>query len=320
MSNLLFIAPERLEDAVLSTGALAQAQAMAPDGETVIICTPEAAPLFRAAPGFKTVRPRLFGGGLLAGLKLRRAAGADLYDLAVDLSGRSSLFGLPARRRLMRRKAPVLRHRVEDFAAALGAPAAPPRLFLDEQARADAAAALPLGAEPVLALGPGAAQALARWPAERFAAAARRLASAGPLQGARVVLLGGADSAEICADIARSLDSDGVAALDLSGRLDLPACGALLERATLFIGAAAPLMHLAAAAGAPTLGLFGPTDERVYAPYGPRARALRGRPFEQIMARGGPMAGLAGGASLLEDISVDAAEVAALDLLRAGGL
>ena len=31
------------------------------------------------------------------------------------------------------------------------------------------------------------------------------------------------------------------------------------------------LMHLAAAAGAPTLGLFGPTPAAEYAPAGPRA-------------------------------------------------
>ncbi len=40
-------------------------------------------------------------------------------------------------------------------------------------------------------------------------------------------------------------------------------------------------MHLAAAADAPTLGLFGPSDERLYAPWGAKARALRGpREFE----------------------------------------
>ena len=45
-------------------------------------------------------------------------------------------------------------------------------------------------------------------------------------------------------------------------------------------------MHLAAAAGAPTLGLFGPSDERLYAPVGRRTpRVVRGpRDFEAIKA------------------------------------
>ena len=44
-------------------------------------------------------------------------------------------------------------------------------------------------------------------------------------------------------------------------------------------------MHLAAAAGAPTLGLFGPSDEALYAPWGPTAHALRGpRAFDAFLA------------------------------------
>jgi hypothetical protein len=40
-------------------------------------------------------------------------------------------------------------------------------------------------------------------------------------------------------------------------------------------------MHLSAAAGAPTLGLFGPSDDRRYGPWGLNARTLRGpRDFE----------------------------------------
>ena len=35
-------------------------------------------------------------------------------------------------------------------------------------------------------------------------------------------------------------------------------------------------MHLAAAAGTPTVGLFGPSDDRLYGPWGGRSLALRG--------------------------------------------
>jgi ADP-heptose:LPS heptosyltransferase len=41
----------------------------------------------------------------------------------------------------------------------------------------------------------------------------------------------------------------------------------------LFVGNDSGLMHLAAAAGAPTLGLFGPTDAAEYGPAGRRAAA-----------------------------------------------
>ncbi|MEI9890723.1 MAG: glycosyltransferase family 9 protein [Caulobacteraceae bacterium] len=45
-------------------------------------------------------------------------------------------------------------------------------------------------------------------------------------------------------------------------------------------------MHLAAAAGAPTLGLFGPSDERLYGPWGANTRTVRGpRSLAQIKAK-----------------------------------
>jgi ADP-heptose:LPS heptosyltransferase len=85
-----------------------------------------------------------------------------------------------------------------------------------------------------------------------------------------------------------------------------------MERATLCIGNDNALTHIAAAAGAPTLTVFGPTDERVRAPYGPRTRTLRGRSLAETSTLDG------GGA--IEDVSTDAVEAAALELLHAGGL
>ncbi|MFM8375637.1 MAG: glycosyltransferase family 9 protein, partial [Phenylobacterium sp.] len=71
--------------------------------------------------------------------------------------------------------------------------------------------------------------------------------------------------------------------IDLVGRADLVTLHAALGHARLFIGNDSGLMHLAAAAGAPTLGLFGPSDERLYAPWGEKCRVLRGaRTLEQI--------------------------------------
>jgi ADP-heptose:LPS heptosyltransferase len=66
--------------------------------------------------------------------------------------------------------------------------------------------------------------------------------------------------------------------IDLAGRVDLLTAFACLKHARLFIGNDSGTMHLAAAAGVPTIGLFGPSDERLYAPWGrtPRSCAARG--------------------------------------------
>jgi ADP-heptose:LPS heptosyltransferase len=50
---------------------------------------------------------------------------------------------------------------------------------------------------------------------------------------------------------------------------------ALFRHLTLYVGNDTGTLHLAAAVGAPTLGLFGPTDPAVWAPVSAAGRTLR---------------------------------------------
>ncbi len=309
MAAILFLAPEDLGEAVLATGALAHA--LQNGGRLIVVSSEAARPLFRAAPGLVALHelPRR------AGVARAWAASRELSRLRVDLliDAREGWLGqsLAAPRRVMLKPGAMLRHRSEEWAEAIGAERAlAPKLWLDPAARAAADA---VAEGPIIAIAPGGADEAKRWPAERFAAIARRLVS-GPLAQAQVVVLGaGARDDEITRAIVSSLDADGIVARDLGRKLDLLASAALLERATLCIGNDNALTHIAAAVGAPTLTLFGPTDERVRAPFGPRARTMRGRTLEEIAAG-------ASRTDAMEAIGIDAVEAAALDLLHAGGL
>lgn len=57
--------------------------------------------------------------------------------------------------------------------------------------------------------------------------------------------------------------------------LPIRVLGALLARAGLYVGNDSGVTHLAAAWGAPTLALFGPSDPAQWAPRGPRVSTLR---------------------------------------------
>jgi lipopolysaccharide export system permease protein len=311
MASVLFLAPDDLGEAVLATGALAYA--LRDEGRVSVVASADVAPLFRAVPG--RTRTHVIGAAAADPVLVWARLLAQRFDTLLD--GRGGLLGsmLSAARRVSLRPGPMIRHRVEDWAAALDAeqPLAP-TIWLDERARQAAAGVVPDAAR-LLLLAPGGAAAAKRWPADRFAAVARRLCD-GALNGAHVIVLGAAArDAKITRAIVASLDADGIAATDLGGGFDLLACAALLERATLCIGNDNALTHIAAAAGAPTLTLFGPTDERVRAPYGARTRTLRGRPFEAAASVSALDAGAA-----MNDVSIDAVEAAALNLLHAGGL
>jgi ADP-heptose:LPS heptosyltransferase len=140
------------------------------------------------------------------------------------------------------------------------------------------------GSGPILAIAPQANWIGKTWPVERFSQAAIRLLDPdGPMADGRLMMLGGPEAMMIARGFRDVVARDKF--IDLTKGTDLLTAYAALKHARLFIGNDSGTMHLAAAAGAPTLGLFGPSDERLYGPWGPRARVVRGpRDFAAIRA------------------------------------
>jgi ADP-heptose:LPS heptosyltransferase len=313
MADLLFLPPADLREAVLATGAYARALELYPSAQVRVACSADAAGLYRAAPRLAgiSVWPATPGGWLSV---WRGLAGAR-YEAAIDLRGSPVLCAALGVARVTSPQRRGMRgSRLEQWSEALGAEhPSVARLWFDKEASGKAAQWI--GGAPLIALAPGASDPRGVWPAERFAAVARRLTAV--LPGARVALLGDAGSAAHSRAINLSLNADGVPTQDLTGRLDMAEVAAVAAGSALCLGGDGPFMHAAAASGAPTLALYGLTDERVLGPSGARARTLRGRPFEEVLA----MAETASQrGSLLEDVSIDTVEAAALELLRAGGL
>jgi ADP-heptose:LPS heptosyltransferase len=198
---------------------------------------------------------------------------ATRWDLVVDLRASAIAWLLWTRDRRVIQGGRRPGHRLTHLAALLGVTPPPlPVTWTAPEDVARAASLLPAG-RPWLVLGPTANWHRKVWPAERFAELALSLtAPDGALPGAGIAILGGPGDQErsMATPVLTALPQ----ALDLVGKLDLPEVAAVLARAAIFIGNDSGLMHLAAAAGAPTLGLFGPTPSDEYGPAGPRAQAV----------------------------------------------
>jgi ADP-heptose:LPS heptosyltransferase len=140
------------------------------------------------------------------------------------------------------------------------------------------------GRLPLLAIGPTANWGAKQWPAERFAEAARRLtAPDGLLPGAAVAVFGGPGEREAAQPLLEALPEGQV--IDLIGEPDLLDAFALLRQCSLYLGNDSGLMHMAAAAGIPTLGLFGPSPDWRYGPWGPLSAAVRTpQSFEELVS------------------------------------
>ena len=278
--RILFVTSNRIGDAALSTGLLDHLIRTYPDSRITVACGAVAAGLFAHMPNLQRLIPLEKRPRGLHWPPLWAASVTTLWDLVVDIRGSALAWLLPARRRaVMRRRSG---HKTAQLAAVLGLDPPPlPVVWTAPADRERAARLLPPG-PPVIALGPTANWSGKIWPADRFVTLYRRLAS-GPMPGARAAVFAGPGAQEraLAAPVLAALPD----AIDLSGQLTLTEAAACLARCALFVGNDSGLMHIAAAAGTPTLGLFGPTAAEEYAPAGRRTAIA--------LARGREMSGLA---------------------------
>ena len=285
--RILFIGPTRIGDAVLSSGVLRWMTQRWPQARVTVAAGPAAAALYEAVPGLERIvtmakRP---GGGHWRDLWL---ATAGKWWTAIADTRRSAVAWLvPGVRRYVIGAERHDRHKVLQVSAMIpGVVALAPHVWIAEAARIEAERRLPPGA-PILAVAPTANWAGKTWPAERFAELIGRLtAPAGILPGARVAVFAGPGEREAALPALAAVPE--ARRLDLAGTLPLGLAAACLARAAFFVGNDSGLMHIAAAAGVPTLGLFGPSRDTVYAPWGPHGAAVRtDLSYDDILAQPG---------------------------------
>ena len=269
--RILFVTANRLGDAVLSTGLLDYLNRTYPAARITVACGPVAEGVFQRMPNLErivVIAKQPYGRHWLPlwGMTVTRC-----WDLVVDIRGSVLSWLIPVRRRAVMR--PSNGHKTLQLARVLRLDPAPlPVVWFSAEDAARAATLFPVS-RPVIVLAPTANWAPKIWPAERFASLFQRLA-ANNLPGAVPAVVAGPGTAE--AATARPVLDALPGAIDLVGRLTLPEIAAFVARSSLFVGNDSGLMHLAAAAGTPTLGLFGPTDASEYSPAGRRASALIG--------------------------------------------
>jgi heptosyltransferase-2 len=124
---------------------------------------------------------------------------------------------------------------------------------------------------PCLALCPGAEYGPAkRWPAERFAAAANRIAAARGL--GEVILLGAEGDRPACMEVARNLT---IPHRNLAGQTPLHEFLAWLAHAGFVLCNDSGAMHVAALFGRPGVAVFGSTEQRLTGPITDSIRVVR---------------------------------------------
>ena len=283
----LVIAPQWIGDAVMAEPLLRRLQAR---GEQVTVgALPWVAPVLRAMPAVAEVIEFPFQHGGLQ-WRARRQLAAQVegrFDIAYVLPNSIKSALLPFLARIPKRvgylgeaRVGLLTHRLKNppkvqrppmvqwysrLSGEAGVEMDRPQLQLDPVQVDRGLATLGLHRGAYLVFAPGAEFGPAkRWPAERFGELAAAV-------NQKVVLLGSAKEAELCAAIALSSPAH---CLDLCGKTTLGQALELISAAQAMVSNDSGLMHVAAAFGINQVALFGSSSPLHTPPLNERAQVL----------------------------------------------
>ncbi len=119
---------------------------------------------------------------------------------------------------------------------------------------------------PILAIAPITNWKRKNWPLENYKKLIEKLLIKQKTVFSSVILLGSNDEAIYCQQLKESLYN--ISVNNLAGLLSILEIYELLKFCKLFIGNDSGLTHLAAASKVKTLGLFGPSKNQIYRPWG----------------------------------------------------
>lgn len=283
--NVLFITSTRIGDAVLSTGLLNHIIAEYPTSQITLVCGPLPKSLFEGFPNITRIIP----------LKKKKRHGhwVDLWkqvvgtkwDMVVDLRNSAVSRLIRADQRYcFGGHIDKNKHKVEQIAQVMGLSHAPaPTLYMTEAQRTFAENFIPNDAKTVIAVGPSANWIGKTWPPDNFIEIVTWLTREGGLfPGAHVAVFAAPGEEAQALPVLQSVPED--------RRIDGIAKGtpgevaATISQCDFYIGNDSGLMHIAAATGVPTIGVFGPSYPHIYAPWGPHtAYAQTPKTFDELI-------------------------------------
>lgn len=269
MKNVLFITSTRIGDAVLSMGLLDHIVQTYPEARLTIVCGPLPSSLFKGVPNLDRLIVLKKKPWKKHWFELWRDVYGTRWDMVIDL--RNSVVSRLLRARQVFNHGshiPEAMHKVEQNARVMKLATIPaPRLWITAEQAAKAKELIPDGG-PVIGVGPTANWIGKTWPSDRFIEVVKNLTAVDRrYPDARVAVFAAPGEEKSAYEVLKSVPQD--RRLDVIAKGDPGTAAAALARCDFYIGNDSGLMHCAAAAGVPTVGLFGASYANIYAPWGP---------------------------------------------------
>ncbi|NQZ14564.1 MAG: glycosyltransferase family 9 protein [Alphaproteobacteria bacterium] len=282
--KVLFITSTRLGDGILSTGLLDHLLNEHPEAKVTVACGWLPSSVFEGFPNVENIivmkKEKRHGHWI----KLWKRVIGTRWDMVIDLRDSAvSRLIFASKRYIFSKHIDQSQHKVKQAAEVMKLDSIPVPNLHFTQSQKEFADILITDGGPVIGVGPSANWIGKTWPAENFIEVLQWLISDdGLYPGARVAVFAAPGEEEQAAPVLESIPEaqriDGIAK-GLPGDV-----AAALSKCDFYIGNDSGLMHAAAAAGVPTLGLFGPSYPHLYAPYGDHcAIAQTPETFDQLI-------------------------------------
>lgn len=273
MRQILFITSGSIGDAVISTGILSWLMDQHPEAEFTIAAGVASAPLFLPCPRAKKVIPIKKLPMNRHWIDLWKQTRSTDWDIVVDLRGSLLSYLIPCKKRYVFSQPDKSLSKAEQLSAMLGIAPPPTRLWVSEEGHAKAAKLLPT--RPFYVIAPKTNSTAKDWPIERFVEVAKHLHQQNP--NLACIVLATKDQQESVRPLTQALPGEYM--IDLCGGTDLPTAIAVLQKAELFIGNDSGLLHMSAALGRPVVGIYGPSNDKTYAPRAAHVKILTTHDF-----------------------------------------
>ncbi len=300
--RILLIRPDHLGDVLLLTPALHSFAAALPNTHRTLLLGPWGAPALQGNTDIDAVESCLFPGFDRQAKSSHIAPYRVLFETARQLRGRfdtavvlrfdhwwgawlAAAAGIPRRigyawpetapflteqvpyqpgRHEARQNARLLETLAPGIEASLG----PSRYTVKAEDAAWARDRLAGLSGVKVAIHPGAGALVKQWPSKHWAHVAAQLRA---LRGAQIILTGGAGEVTLVQGVAAALPFPVV---DLAGQTAFRQLAAVYSQCDLVLGSDSGPLHLAVAAGARTLHLYGPVPAAKFGPWGDPARNI----------------------------------------------
>jgi ADP-heptose:LPS heptosyltransferase len=274
--KILFIGNTRLGDAILSTSILNYYSGS--HITITIVCSPLTKNIYKNFPNVKDI--------IAVNKKKRGKHWLEIYcllervcwDLVIDL--RNSILSRLIRKKKILRigKVNPYKHRVESLNNLINTnEVIPPSIPDSNAAKKEALRIISEKnlVKPILAIAPVTNWQRKNWPLENFVLLINSLMKKSKYQNSfkSVIVLGSEKEKDQCNHLVDEINNINIK--NLCDYCEITVIYALLKHCRLFIGNDSGLMHLSAAANIYTLGLFGPSKEINYRPWGDRSYFLR---------------------------------------------